>query len=218
MVLDDGTVEFYENDSDETVPPNEESTTISNGMTEMQNQDAAAAIPTTPESSPPGTPDDVITDDMLSAHYYVKDLAKDGIKAQYGLTEQQILENLRFLATTVLEPLLAIYGSTMTISSGLRYGNTQAGNGRVSQHCKGQAVDLQFSDISRDDPLFGINRANEIIAAVDFDQFILEHQHNEVFHVSANENGNRHKVCSTFGSGNSGILSGLVGCDGRRYG
>ena len=218
MVLDDGTVELYENDSDETVPPDEESATISNGITELQSQEAATSTPTAPEPTPPGTPDDVITDDMLSEHYWVKDLAKNGLKAQYGLTEQQILENLRFLATTVLEPLLAIYGPTMTISSGLRYGNTQAGNGRVSQHCKGQAVDLQFSDVSLSDPFSGINRAREIMATVDFDQFILEHQHNEVFHVSANENGNRHKPCSTFGSGNSGILSGLVGCDGQRYG
>jgi hypothetical protein len=217
MILDDGTVELYENDSDETVPKNEESTAISNGMTEIQSQDAATSTPTTPEPTPPGTPDDVITDDRLSTHYWVKDLAKNGLKAQYGLTEQQILENLRVLATTVLEPLLAIYGPSMNIVSGLRYGNTQAGNGRVSQHCKGQAVDLQFSDVSRADPLLGINRAREIMAAVDFDQFILEHQHSEVFHVSAVASGNRHKPCSTFGSGNSGILSGLVGCDGKKY-
>jgi hypothetical protein len=217
MILDDGTVELYENDSDETVPKNEESDAISNGMTEMQSQDAATLTPTTPEPIPPGTPDDVITDDRLSEHYRVKDLATNGLKAQYDLTEHQIFENLKVLATTVLEPLLAIYGSRMKITSGLRYGNTQAGNGRVSQHCKGQAVDLQFSDVSRADPLSGINRAKEIMAAVDFDQFILEHQHSEVFHVSAVASGNRYKPCSTFGSGNSGILSGLVGCDGKKY-
>ena len=96
--------------------------------------------------------------------------------------------NLQGLATNIAEPILAKFG-TFRINSGLR-NNTSSASG-VSQHIKGEAMDIQF-------PGWTYQRywdnANWIIENIPFDQFIYEHSSKSGlvwYHLSFNRSGNR---------------------------
>ena len=112
-----------------------------------------------------------------------------------GLTQKQILQNMCYHAKTVLEPLLATYG-TFTITSGFR----NRSNG--SQHNRGQATDIQFLNLHG----AGVGsayfqRAQEYRDAGEYDQFILEwFGRNPWFHVSSNPAGHRKNVLTQTGS------------------
>lgn len=110
------------------------------------------------------------------------------IKAQQGLTEKQIVCNLRALCLNVLEPMKAKYGSSMRINSGFRHGTNN------SQHNKGQAADISFTDISGTEASY--QRALEIRDTFDYDQLIYEQNTSIWYHVSYNKSGNRRKVNS----------------------
>lgn len=86
------------------------------------------------------------------------------IKAQGGLTEEQIICNLKNIAENVLEPLKAKY-SNMMVTSGFRTGSG------TSQHLKGQAVDIQFRNASKS---FYMEAAKWIKDNLPYDQFLFE--------------------------------------------
>lgn len=88
------------------------------------------------------------------------------IKDQVGLTKTDIICNLKNLAENVLVPLFAKYPSAM-VTSGFR-----AGSG-TSQHLKGEAVDIQFRNISNAQ-YYEI--AQWIKTNLPFDQLILEYK------------------------------------------
>ena len=109
----------------------------------------------------------------------------------YGpLTKQQILCNLQHLCINVLEPLRAKYGTKMALNSILR----NPGEGG-SQHYAGMAVDLQFlSEYNTNSykTRSYMDRVQELLALVPYDQFILEYgSAGPIFHISYNPNGNR---------------------------
>lgn len=97
------------------------------------------------------------------------------VVAQNGLSESDIVCNLKALAENVLEPLVALYGrQNMVLTSGFRQGSSN------SQHNKGEAIDIQWSDIQRDGYY---DRAVEIKnSGIPFDQFILEYGNNNPWH------------------------------------
>lgn len=136
--------------------------------------------------------------DPLSTHYKVADLTtspvltKVSLKAQEGLSECEIFNNLSALAKNVLEPLRSRYGNEFIITSALR----QPKPGKKSQHSVGQAVDIQFPGLNRDEY---VHRAQEISKILPgFDQIILEyHGRNPVIHISYNMDGNRGRKLST---------------------
>ena len=110
----------------------------------------------------------------LSEHFVLSQLTTNTIvsnyplRAQVGLTQQQIVCNLRKLCVNILEPLIKIYGN-IQINSGFRH----AGNGATnSQHFKGEAADVTFTDISLASQFN--QRAVEIKNKGFFDQFIYE--------------------------------------------
>jgi len=104
------------------------------------------------------------------------------VRAQLGLTYQDIVCNLQGWCENIGEPLLAQYG-TFLITSGFR-----AGSG-VSQHNKGQAVDLQFPSLSNQD-VYDISVW--IKDTLPYDQLILEYGGNRPWiHSSFNRAGNR---------------------------
>ena len=107
-----------------------------------------------------------------------------------GLTQKQILQNMCFLAKTVLEPILAAYGSFL-ITSGWRP------NTNNSQHNKGQAADIQFTAF-HSSGMTGtqyFQRAQNVRDTINFDQMILEwFGNNPWIHVSANPAGHRNSV------------------------
>lgn len=90
------------------------------------------------------------------------------VVAQGGLTEMDIICNLRKLCVNVLEPLLKLYGH-MQINSGFR----TIGNGATaSQHFKGQAADVTFTNLITADDFNA--RAIEIKNTALYDQMIFE--------------------------------------------
>jgi hypothetical protein len=113
-------------------------------------------------------------------------------------TRQDIIDNLSAVATNILEPLKPVYEKPntnveMRINSGYR--NT----GGNSQHEKGQAVDIQFTDVNDRDEMMvraeGIRRLF-ISKNIQFDQFILEFSSSTKtgwIHISYNSKGNRNE-------------------------
>ncbi|UOL48756.1 hypothetical protein [Pseudomonas phage Astolliot] len=107
------------------------------------------------------------------------------IKAQNGLTEAQIVCNLKALAENVVEPIRAKYGA-FRINSGFRTRQ----NGK-SQHEVGQACDIQFPGMSYDN-MYAI--AQWVKDNIDYDQLLWEHGNAPWIHVSYKRSGNRPKT------------------------
>lgn len=133
----------------------------------------------------------------LSPHFTLAQLTTNTrvsnyyLKAQLGLSEQDIVCNLRALCLNVLEPLVQRYGVTnVRINSGFRHGENN------SQHNKGQAVDVSFADVSNTTQINA--RADEIRGMNFYDQFIFEQNSHTLggtwYHLSYNKNGNRNDV------------------------
>lgn len=117
----------------------------------------------------------------------VKCIFPHAIKAQNGLTLQQIACNLKALAEHVLEPIWAKYPG-FRVNSAFRTRQ----NGK-SQHEKGQAADLQWPGISYDEYW---TRINWIKDNINYDQLLFEHGNSPWVHVSFNSEGNRPKSAS----------------------
>lgn len=108
------------------------------------------------------------------------------LKANAGLSEKEIVCNLRALCVNVLEPMVTRYGvNNITINSGFRY------DGK-SQHGKGQAADISFKDLTLEPQWW--DRAKEIKESFNYDQYIYEAQRSVWFHVSYNTAGNRRQT------------------------
>ena len=110
-----------------------------------------------------------------------------GIKNQPTVTE---VVNLTLLCTKVLDPLRKAMGP-ITINSGFRCKALNAAVGGVSnsQHCKGQAADINIKgDIAYGKKIFSWIKYN-----CEFDQLIWEHNKAGAYwvHVSYNLDGNR---------------------------
>lgn len=113
-------------------------------------------------------------------------VSKYSVRAQGGLTEKQIVCNLRALCINVLEPMKARYGAAMRINSGFRHGIG------TSQHYKGQAVDVSFTDTP--DTASSFARAKDIKDSFGYDQYIYEQNNSIWHHVSYNTVSNRRVV------------------------
>lgn len=111
------------------------------------------------------------------------------VKAQGQFTEQQIIYNLKMLATNVLEKIWAKYPN-FRVNSGFRTFTKG-----VSQHEKGQAADLQWPGISN---LEYLERAKWIRANITYDQLLFEHGNTIWIHVSFDPNKKRQRLdCKT---------------------
>lgn len=96
------------------------------------------------------------------------------LRAQLGLTEGEIVQNLKLLAENCLEPIIAKYPN-IKINSAFR---TNTGR---SQHNRGQAADISFPGLRKVD-LFDI--AEDLKTLVPYDQLILEYSKPGWIHVS----------------------------------
>ena len=130
---------------------------------------------------------------QLSPNFKVRDFTIDTVwKHQMidymGFTTDTRCTNLKALAINVAEPILAKFGK-FTITSGIR--NSTSSKTQISQHIKGEAMDIQF-------PGWSYNRYWENAAWVKdnipYDQFIFEHSTATGlawYHLSFKKNGNR---------------------------
>lgn len=129
-------------------------------------------------------------DILLSENYYLSNLTSKPVfphklRAQRGLSKEEIVTNLKGVAVNILEPLREKYPQ-LVITSGFRSGNS------TSQHQVGQAVDVQFPGMNPKDYL---DAAEWVVKNISYDQFIFEHGKSIWFHLSfKNSGGNRNSV------------------------
>lgn len=130
---------------------------------------------------------------QLSANYQLRDVSTQAIfshkiQAQNGLTEEDIICNLKAVAENILEPLRAQYPG-FNINSGFR---RTSGS---SQHGKGEAVDIQWPGLSAAEYT---ERAEWVRDNLAYDQFIFEHGNSIWFHISHVRGGSQRRSILTY--------------------
>ncbi len=110
-------------------------------------------------------------------------LSKSNIRDQVGLKSADIVCNLKAVAENILEPLRARYPG-FTINSGFRHGSG------MSQHNKGQAVDLQWPSMTNRQ-MFEV--AQWAARNLPVDQLIVEHGNKIWLHISYNRSASRQR-------------------------
>jgi len=170
--------------------------------TERQNPEEVAVATSSVESKNPSCGTGVDYNAQLSPNFKLKNLSiatlfPHRIKAQVGLSEEDIVCNLKNVAQNILEPLKAKYPN-MRVNSAFR-GTPSLAGGKVSQHQKGEAIDVQFDGISPKDymPI-----AKWIAGTLPFDQMIFEHGNSIWLHISCKRGGPQRKKLTTMYKGN----------------
>lgn len=143
-------------------------------------------------------------DEKLSPNYRIRDVSigaffRQRIKetSYVDLTLSDFICNLQSLCVNILEPLRQKYPN-IRINSAFR-GTPSLGGGKISQHQKGEAVDIQIAGLP---PKGYIPIANWCIANLPFDQLIFEHGNSIWLHISHKRNGNQRKELLTMYGGN----------------
>lgn len=139
-------------------------------------------------------------DSKISPNFKLRDVSiactfPHKIKAQRDLSESDIICNLQNLAVNILEPLKQKYPN-MIINSGFR--GTPSIPGKVSQHEKGEAVDVQFSNTT---PLEYLEIAKWVKENLAFDQLIFEHGNSIWLHISCKRSNVQRKQILTMYKG-----------------
>jgi len=112
------------------------------------------------------------------------------VAAQKGLTYGEIVYNLQVMALNVLEPIYNAY-PTMIVTSAFR---TETNQNTLSQHGKGQAVDIQFRGMSKKDYYDIAVKLKEFL---NYDQMLLEYcnyANNPWIHISLDVNKQRNQI------------------------
>ena len=109
----------------------------------------------------------------LTENFNLRELTKSQVAERKGLPNNPSsdhIDALKKLCESVLQPIRNHYDSPVIISSGYRSGELSLaiGSSFKSQHCKGQAADLEV--IGVDNKELGMWIKNNI----DYDQLILE--------------------------------------------
>ena len=151
----------------------------------------------------------------LSANFTLKELTKSDTATRLGLDntpDEETIENLKLLCEKVLQPVREHFGKPVTINSGYRSpeSNAAVGGSKTSDHCKGQACDLEIDGVSNPD------LAQWIMDNLEYTQLILEFytqgQPNSGWvHVSYDPNNlKKQELTATKIAGKTTYLNGLV--------
>jgi zinc D-Ala-D-Ala carboxypeptidase len=124
----------------------------------------------------------------------------------------EVVQNLTMLCEQVLQPLRDVYGVGIKVNSGYRSPDVNAavGGSRTSDHCKGQAADIEIPGVANAD------LAQYIADNFNFTQLILEFYTQGVpdsgwVHVSYDSNNLKKQVMTAVRqSGKTVYLQGLV--------
>ena len=111
---------------------------------------------------------------ILSKNFSKAELCKSQTAIRMGLVNiasDDQTENLRLLCERVLQPVRDHFNHTVTISSGFRDPvlSRKIGSSEKSQHCKGEAADLEIFGVANNE------LADWIKENLMFDQLILEY-------------------------------------------
>jgi len=110
---------------------------------------------------------------QLTQNFSLAEMVKSETALRNGLdnTPGDVeIENLRMLCEQILQPIRTAYGRGVKVNSGFRHPNVNAavGGSRTSDHCKGQAADIEIPGIPNAD------LAQYIADNFEFTQLILE--------------------------------------------
>lgn len=110
----------------------------------------------------------------LSEHFTLEELCKSQTATRLSIDNTPSasqVDSLRYLANRVLEPVRLEYGVPYSPSSAYRSPdlNKTIGGSSTSQHCLGEAADIEIPGVSN------LALAWWIRTHIDFDQLILEH-------------------------------------------
>ena len=109
----------------------------------------------------------------LTENFSLAEMTKSETALRQGLDNtpgDEEIDNLRKLAENVLQPIREAYGRGVKVNSGFRHPDVNAavGGSRTSDHCKGQAADIEIPGIANAD------LAQWIVDNCEFRQVILE--------------------------------------------
>jgi zinc D-Ala-D-Ala carboxypeptidase len=158
----------------------------------------------------------------LSKNFTLDELTKSPSATRWGFEEQftppqDVIDNLVLLCTKVLQPIRDILKDTLTVSSGYRCPRLNAKIGgaytiingkpvQSSQHCYGQAADINYVKSGVEHNNLILAAIKELIADPDFkfDQCILEFgttANPAWIHISYSNKKNRMQVLRAYKSG-----------------
>jgi zinc D-Ala-D-Ala carboxypeptidase len=131
----------------------------------------------------------------LSAHLDLSEVTRSDSAKRKGISNMptpEHIENFKKLAENIFEPIRKHFGVPIMISSGYRSKdlNTAIGGSLSSQHCQGEALDLDMDGTSggvTNKMVFDYIKAN-----LNFDQLINEFNYSWV-HVSYESTGKQRK-------------------------
>jgi hypothetical protein len=109
----------------------------------------------------------------LSPNFTLKELTRSDTATRLGLDNtpnDEALENLKLLCEKVLQPVRDHFGKSVTVNSGYRSpeSNAAVGGSKTSDHCRGQACDLEIDGIPNPE------LAQWIMDNLEYTQLILE--------------------------------------------
>ena len=134
---------------------------------------------------------------QLSTHLALAEVMRSETAKRKGISNMptpEHIENFKKLAENVFEPIREHFGKPIHLSSGYRSAalNKAVGGASSSQHCKGEAIDIDMDGTSiTNKQIFDFVKAN-----VNFDQMIWEFgtdANPDWVHVSYNSDGPQRK-------------------------
>jgi len=135
----------------------------------------------------------------LSKNFVLSEITRSNTAKRKGISnrpEKEHLENLQRLITNLVQPMRDELGP-IRISSGYRSPklNRSIGGSKKSQHCKGEALDLQFW---KDGQMANKDIYNWVLSNdIEFDQMINEFDFSWI-HISLRKEGNRKQVLEAY--------------------
>ena len=137
---------------------------------------------------------------ILSKNFSLNEFTKSVSAIRNGIDNSPTPEHIRsiqLLVKCVLQPLREALGSPIRITSGYRSEslNKLIGGSKRSQHCKGQASDIQFKVDGVMDNKIIWNKVIEL--GLPFDQMINEFEYTWI-HISYNEEYNRKSLLEAY--------------------
>ena len=135
----------------------------------------------------------------LSKNFALSEITHSNTAKRLGIDNEPTethLQNMQHLVDNLIQPLRDSIGP-IRISSGYRNPslNRAIGGSRSSQHCKGQALDIQFWEMGQ--------MNNKVIydwildSGIEFDQMINEFDFAWI-HISLKDKGNRKQVLEAY--------------------
>ncbi len=130
---------------------------------------------------------------IISEHITFKEATQSQTAVRNGIDNTPNLEVTKAMisvAKNCFEPIRLWYGKPITISSFYRCErlNKLIGGSETSQHCKGEAIDMDTGIKEENEKIFNWAKEN-----LDFDQLINEYDYSWV-HISYKVKGNRKQI------------------------